>query len=236
MRRLITLISASRNRIIVIRRELPRTENADWVRKPYRTKHRRILLSVSPGPVTRTAEEFIRRGDSNRKLRCRPTGGGRSGKPGKIEPAIFSCEEKVFLHRRRVQSRPSAASRKDRRAWTGGGDATQRKKRKWQAWLGGLSLVASGFGSDCDGPDKAQQLAADGGHNLRLILSVGSQFLVACTQPPLGFPGDRFGFFVQALLSLGQPASNPGFVLVRPGRFDDHTLEPGGAGNSGPSV
>src|SRR5579864_1918686 len=77
MRRLITLISASRNRIIVIRRELPRTENADWVRKPYRTKHRRILLSVSPGPVTRSAEEFIRRGDSNRKLRCRPTGGGR---------------------------------------------------------------------------------------------------------------------------------------------------------------
>src|SRR5579864_4341954 len=96
MRRLITLISASRNRIIVIRRELPRTENADWVRKPYRTKHRRILLSVSPGPVTRSAEEFIRRGDSNRKLRCRPTGGGRSGKPGKIEPAIFSCEERCF--------------------------------------------------------------------------------------------------------------------------------------------
>jgi hypothetical protein len=36
-RRLITLIYAGRNRMDMIRRELPRTENADWVRKPYRT-------------------------------------------------------------------------------------------------------------------------------------------------------------------------------------------------------
>jgi hypothetical protein len=37
-RRLITLISAGRNRIIVIRRELPRTENADPDKKSCRTK------------------------------------------------------------------------------------------------------------------------------------------------------------------------------------------------------
>ena len=173
MRRLITLISASRNRIIVIRRELPRTEGADWVRKPYRTKHRRILRSVSPDPVT-SAETVISLTDATGTARGRPTGGGRSVQPGKTEPAIFSYGERVFLHRRRAQSRPSAASRLDRRAWTGGGDATERKKRKWQAWLGGLSLVGSGFGSDCDGPDKSQQLAADGSHNLRLIFSFGS--------------------------------------------------------------
>ena len=46
MRRLITLISAGRNRIVMIRRELPRTENADWVLRPYRTEVRRILLGV----------------------------------------------------------------------------------------------------------------------------------------------------------------------------------------------
>ncbi len=55
MRRLITLISAGRNRIIVIRRELPRTENASWAAKPYRTKRRRVLLAVSPSPATGAA-------------------------------------------------------------------------------------------------------------------------------------------------------------------------------------
>jgi hypothetical protein len=35
-RRLITLIFAGRNRMVMIRRELPRTKRADWVRKPYR--------------------------------------------------------------------------------------------------------------------------------------------------------------------------------------------------------
>ncbi len=35
-RRLITLICAGRNRSDMIRRELPRTKGAGWVRKPYR--------------------------------------------------------------------------------------------------------------------------------------------------------------------------------------------------------
>ena len=35
-RRLITLIYAGRNRMDMIRRELPRTERAGWVRKPFR--------------------------------------------------------------------------------------------------------------------------------------------------------------------------------------------------------
>jgi len=35
MRRLITLISAGRNRTIVIRRELPRTKDAGWAMEPY---------------------------------------------------------------------------------------------------------------------------------------------------------------------------------------------------------
>jgi hypothetical protein len=35
-RRLITLIFAGRNRMDMIRRELPRTERAGWVRKPFR--------------------------------------------------------------------------------------------------------------------------------------------------------------------------------------------------------
>jgi hypothetical protein len=35
-RRLITLIFAGRNRMDMIRRELPRTKRAGWVRKPFR--------------------------------------------------------------------------------------------------------------------------------------------------------------------------------------------------------
>src|SRR5579884_2425025 len=54
MRRLITLISAGRNRIVMIRREQPRTENANWVRGPYRTKGWRVLLAVCSDPVTCT--------------------------------------------------------------------------------------------------------------------------------------------------------------------------------------
>ena len=55
MRRLITLISAGRNRTIVIRRELPRTRSASSGTRPYRIKHRRVLLAVSPSPATGAA-------------------------------------------------------------------------------------------------------------------------------------------------------------------------------------
>ena len=49
-RRLITLIFAGRNRMVMIRRELPRTSCAGWVRKPFRIG----LLEGSPfrGPST----------------------------------------------------------------------------------------------------------------------------------------------------------------------------------------
>jgi len=49
-RRLITLIFAGRNRMVMIRRELPRTKRAGWVRKPYRIES----LEDSPfrGPCT----------------------------------------------------------------------------------------------------------------------------------------------------------------------------------------
>ena len=61
--------------------------------------------------------------------------------------------------------------------------------------------------------------------DLRFVLTFGKQFLVTSTQSPLRFPCDRFGFFIQTLLPFRQPASNPGFVLVGPGRFYDHTSQ-----------
>jgi hypothetical protein len=54
-RRLITLVFAGRNRMLVIRRELPRTDNADWARRACRTKDMRVLLFVSPSTATRSA-------------------------------------------------------------------------------------------------------------------------------------------------------------------------------------
>lgn len=115
MRRLITLISAGRNRIIVIRRELPRTEDAGWAERPYRTKQRRVLLSVCPRPVSvRVATKSIIESP-------------RSWGP---QPAIPSSKEGV-LHRRQGPSRPSEASQRE--ALTGGGDALGRDQRGWQA-------------------------------------------------------------------------------------------------------
>jgi hypothetical protein len=57
VRRLITLISAGRNRTIVIRRELPRTRSASSGARPYRIKNRRVLLAVSPSPATDAASK-----------------------------------------------------------------------------------------------------------------------------------------------------------------------------------
>ena len=94
MRRLITLISAGRNRIVMIRRELARTENASWAR-PYRTKHGRILRSVRLDSVTCTGGRMSLTNISY-SVRCRPTGGGTQEQPGKTKPAIFSCKGKVF--------------------------------------------------------------------------------------------------------------------------------------------
>jgi hypothetical protein len=74
MRRLITLISAGRNRTIVIRRELPRTKGAGWVGRPYHIEGWRILLSASPRPVTSTVA--LHHGASSRV------------KPAKTKPAI----------------------------------------------------------------------------------------------------------------------------------------------------
>ena len=50
-RRLITLIFAGRNRMDMIRRELPRTKCAGWVGKPFRIERRRVLLFVVPCAV-----------------------------------------------------------------------------------------------------------------------------------------------------------------------------------------
>jgi hypothetical protein len=61
MRRLITLISAGRNRMVMIRRELPRTRDASSGARPYRIKRRRVLLSVSPSPVTGAASKLCKR-------------------------------------------------------------------------------------------------------------------------------------------------------------------------------
>src|ERR1035438_3713313 len=54
-RRLITLIFAGRNRIIVIRRELPRTSDAGSARRPSAIVLSRILLSVYLSTTTHAA-------------------------------------------------------------------------------------------------------------------------------------------------------------------------------------
>ena len=114
MRRLITLISAGRNRTIVIRRELPLTKTAGWEQSPYRIKDRRVLLSVSRRPVSVAV------------VRKRII---ESPWAWRLQPAIPSSKQGV-LHRRRDPSRPREARRRE--ALTGGGDALAREERGWQ--------------------------------------------------------------------------------------------------------
>ena len=84
MRRLITLISAGRNRIIVMRRELPRTENASWAARPYRTKVGRILLAVSSSRTTGAAAKTDK-GDFSGSLLLRLGFGFDGNSPRKAE-------------------------------------------------------------------------------------------------------------------------------------------------------
>ena len=58
-RRLITLIFAGRNRMDMIRRELPRTKNADGSEDRTRIERRRIFLSVSSRPAACAASATI---------------------------------------------------------------------------------------------------------------------------------------------------------------------------------
>src|SRR5215471_1504557 len=221
-RRLITLISAGRNRIVMIRRELPRTEDAGWAVLPYRTKRTRILLPRSARPAACTVARgwFIEASPSQ-----------------SLNPAIPSSQE-MGLRRRRVPSRPSAASRRE--ALTGGGDAVQTREREWPA-LGrrGSSgrmphLALLRFHAHRDGPEEAQQFPADGRHNLRFVLATGTELLVAGVQTPLRLPTDLLNLRVQQPQPFLQPAADPRFVLVGPGGFHNQAAYVGvsGLGNA----
>ena len=165
VRRLITLISAGRDRTIMIRRELPPTRDAGCAMRRYRIKRGRILLSVSSGRVT----------------------GTMPSPPNCPEKACHSLVVgKGLGHLRQVQSRPSVASRRE--ACRGGSGATQINTSEWQATLGGLWWSRPlRFGGNRDGPDKHQQFPADRSYDLRLLLACGGQFFIARMQPPLRF-------------------------------------------------
>ncbi len=66
-RRLITLIFAGRNRMDMIRRELPRTKRAGWGRNPYRIERKegspfRGPCAIIGSAVLKTSHSFLRRG------------------------------------------------------------------------------------------------------------------------------------------------------------------------------
>ncbi len=197
----------------MIRRKLPRTVDAGWVVTPYRTKRRRILLSVRPRPAT--CPIALQSGQRSKAGRARTA------------LAIFSSLEGNFLHRREAPSRPSGSERQRaaasrRGAWTGGADARRSMWREWQASASLRGFPFHGefaFCADGNRPDEAQQLAAEGGHDLWFMYPLGRQFLVASAQPPLRFAGHRLGFLVQPLLPFF-PASRRSRVYVgRPRRL-----------------
>jgi hypothetical protein len=145
MRRLITLISADWCRTIVIRRELPRTKNAGWVRRPYHLENTRILLSTRPRRVTDSVAIF----KSKSKFTNHPADSAPSGDE---RPATTTGRPTpVRAEEARHPGFPGAP---------------------WPCPLrcGGASRKLA-FDAHCNGPDKPQQFSPDGGHNLILVLS-----------------------------------------------------------------
>jgi hypothetical protein len=124
-RRLITLIFAGRNRMDMIRRELPRTKCAGWVWRPFRIEVRRILLFVRPRAVIRTAVQ--------RNI------------------TVSGC----------------------------------------------LDEFALGFGVDRDRPNEPEQFAAQGRHNLILVLAAESKRLIAFVEAILCFPRHLFDLLAE---------------------------------------
>ena len=170
MRRLITLISAGRNRTIVIRRELPLTKTAGWEQSPYRIKDRRVLLSVCPAPahLHRSSKQAIQKLASAAKKRMAlpPLRVLRAGSGWSL-------------------SRPREACRRE--ALTGAGAAALKV---WEAMpSSGPQAVtqcmsrSSAFTANC--PDEAEQFPADRRHDLRLVLASASQLFVSGAEPPL---------------------------------------------------
>lgn len=155
LRRLITLISAGRNRTIVIRRELPLTRTAGWEQSPYRIKVRRVLLSVCSAPVACT--------DPQKKS-------FKSSRAKQVEAGIASFKLLAGSFRR-VLSRPREARRRE--ALTGAGAGAPGWWRQCQPRGRSRLCVAcaASFDPNCDRPDKAQQLSSDRCDNLRLVLA-----------------------------------------------------------------
>ena len=60
--------------------------------------------------------------------------------------------------------------------------------------LSSLRLAILRFGVNGDGPNEAQQLTSERGHNLVFVLAAARQGLVALVQAMLRFPGHVFGF------------------------------------------
>ena len=139
MRRLITLISAGRNRTIVIRRELPPTKSANLIRRSCRIERTRVLLSVSPSPVSGAA--FV---------------------PSKSFTLSGGC------------LRP----------------------------LTTLHLYPNR-------PHKSEKLSGDRRHDLRLILTRGSELFVTRVQSLLRLPADLFDVVGQALAGVSAGTRPP---------------------------
>src|SRR4051812_12172375 len=171
LRRLITLISAGRNRTIVIRRELPLTRSAGWDQSRYRIKDRRVLLSVCPAPVTCTDPQNELFKESRAKRR-------------EVGIASFKLLAGGF---RRVLSRPRGARR--RAALTGAGAAARGCWRQCHR-LGRSRLrvaCTSSFGPFRNRPDKAEQFTSDRRDNLRLVFPASGHLFVTSAKPPLRF-------------------------------------------------
>ena len=88
-------------------------------------------------------------------------------------------------------------------------------------------LLLLHVGRDC--PDEAEQLTADCGHDLILVLAAGRHGLVALVQPVLRFPGNLFHLIAdgERLLSSQQESRHVRTVLIRPRRFHQHPSEMG---------
>ena len=72
-------------------------------------------------------------------------------------------------------------------------------------------------------PDKAGELAGDGGHDVLFRLPASREALIAAVQPLLRRPGSGDGRVRCAILAPAQGVADKQMVAVMPRRFDEHT-------------
>lgn len=142
--------TAGRNRVSVIRRELPRTEDAGW-EGPYRIERTKLLPSVCPRPVHRARRSWRR---PNLSEQARPSAGASPRWAAEVRPRnLVSARTPLRL---RWPSRPGSLrqSPRSRQPCAVGSETKPKQGASATTACGAGASPCAGAGSPGGGPKK----------------------------------------------------------------------------------